>query len=42
MENFVRIIMDQQNKLNESLLESVFTNVEMFETAQNCKVKSNI
>ena len=38
MENFVRIIMDKQDKLNESLFESVFTNVEMFETQQDCKV----
>ena len=38
MENFVRIIMDKQTKLNESLFESVFTNVELLETAQDCSV----
>ena len=31
MENFVRIIMDKQNKLNESLITSVFENVDMFD-----------
>ena len=38
MENFVRIIMDKQNKLNESLMTSVFENVDMFETEQEVSV----
>ena len=38
MENFVRIIMDKQNKLNESLMTSVFENVDMFETEQDVSI----
>ena len=38
MDNFVRIVMEKQNTLNESVFESVFRNVDVFETSQDCTV----